>query len=154
MAAVLLSAHRFRQRRRQPRFFLSFTHLPFSAAAAALPRLQMERMEKSIESVQRHFASVRTGRANPTMLDRIEVGARRAAGWGWVVAWAMGRMGGWMGGRVAGWVGGWIAPAGIRQSTPMLLLQLAAAARCRSSRCSNFCVLQCSLLPPLLTSAV
>ncbi|PRW60825.1 ribosome-recycling chloroplastic [Chlorella sorokiniana] len=32
----------------------------------------MDRMEKSIESVRRNFASVRTGRANPAMLDRIE----------------------------------------------------------------------------------
>ena len=35
----------------------------------------MERMDKSLESVRRNFASVRTGRANPAMLDRIEVGA-------------------------------------------------------------------------------
>lgn len=41
------------------------------------PCLQMDRMEKSIESVRRNFASVRTGRANPAMLDRIEVGAAR-----------------------------------------------------------------------------
>ena len=33
----------------------------------------MERMEKSLESVQRNFTTVRTGRANPSMLDRIEV---------------------------------------------------------------------------------
>jgi ribosome recycling factor len=33
----------------------------------------MERMEKSLDSVQRSFASVRTGRANPSMLDRVEV---------------------------------------------------------------------------------
>lgn len=33
----------------------------------------MERMEKSLESVQRNFATIRTGRANPAMLDRIEV---------------------------------------------------------------------------------
>lgn len=37
----------------------------------------MERMDKSLESVRRNFASVRTGRANPAMLDRIEVGAGR-----------------------------------------------------------------------------
>ena len=30
-------------------------------------------MEKSLESVQRNFATVRTGRANPSLLDRIEV---------------------------------------------------------------------------------
>ena len=35
--------------------------------------LQMERMDKSLESVQRNFSTVRTGRANPSMLDRIEV---------------------------------------------------------------------------------
>lgn len=33
----------------------------------------MDRMEKSIESVQRNFATVRTGRANPAMMDRIDV---------------------------------------------------------------------------------
>lgn len=33
----------------------------------------MERMEKSLEAVKRSFTSVRTGRANPSMLDRIEV---------------------------------------------------------------------------------
>jgi ribosome recycling factor len=33
----------------------------------------MERMDKSLESVQRNFSTVRTGRANPSMLDRIEV---------------------------------------------------------------------------------
>lgn len=33
----------------------------------------MERMEKTLESVQRNFSTVRTGRANPGMLDRIEV---------------------------------------------------------------------------------
>lgn len=32
----------------------------------------MDKMEKSLESVKRSFASVRTGRANPSMLDRIE----------------------------------------------------------------------------------
>ena len=30
-----------------------------------------EKMEKSIESLGREFASVRTGRANPNILDRI-----------------------------------------------------------------------------------
>lgn len=34
---------------------------------------QMERMEKSLEAVRRSFTTVRTGRANPSMLDRIEV---------------------------------------------------------------------------------
>lgn len=33
---------------------------------------QMSRMEKSIESTKRSFATVRTGRANPSMLDRVE----------------------------------------------------------------------------------
>lgn len=32
----------------------------------------MEKMDKSLESVKRSFATVRTGRANPAMLDRIE----------------------------------------------------------------------------------
>ena len=46
-------------------------------------------MEKSIDSVKRSFTSVRTGRANAAMLDRIEVsrggegcfGLRGLAGW-------------------------------------------------------------------------
>ncbi|GAB4816206.1 hypothetical protein N2152v2_003252 [Parachlorella kessleri] len=33
----------------------------------------MERMDKSLESVKRSFSTVRTGRANPSMLDRVEV---------------------------------------------------------------------------------
>ena len=33
----------------------------------------MERMDKSMESVQRNFSTVRTGRANAAMLDRIDV---------------------------------------------------------------------------------
>jgi ribosome recycling factor len=41
-------------------------------ATTTLP-LQMEKMEKSLESVQRNFSTVRTGRANPGMLDRIVV---------------------------------------------------------------------------------
>ncbi len=35
--------------------------------------MQMEKMEKSFEAVKRSFSTVRTGRANPGMLDRIEV---------------------------------------------------------------------------------
>ncbi len=35
--------------------------------------VQMERMERSLESVTSNFASIRTGRANPTMLDRVKV---------------------------------------------------------------------------------
>jgi ribosome recycling factor len=34
---------------------------------------QMERMEKSLESTKQSFATVRTGRASPAMLDRIQV---------------------------------------------------------------------------------
>jgi hypothetical protein len=34
---------------------------------------QMDRMEKSLEAAKRTFNTVRTGRANPSMLDRIEV---------------------------------------------------------------------------------
>jgi hypothetical protein len=49
----------------------------------------MEKMEKSIDSVKRSFTSVRTGRANAAMLDRIEVsgggegyvGLRGLTGW-------------------------------------------------------------------------
>jgi len=33
----------------------------------------MERMESSLEAVKRSFSTVRTGRASPAMLDRIEV---------------------------------------------------------------------------------
>lgn len=33
----------------------------------------MERMDSSLEAVKRSFATVRTGRASPAMLDRIEV---------------------------------------------------------------------------------
>ncbi|DBB04477.1 TPA: hypothetical protein ACH3X1_012577 [Trebouxia sp. C0004] len=33
----------------------------------------MERMERSLESVTSNFASIRTGRATPTMLDRVKV---------------------------------------------------------------------------------
>jgi ribosome recycling factor len=35
--------------------------------------LQEEKMEKSIESVKTKFNSVRTGRANASLLDRVEV---------------------------------------------------------------------------------
>ena len=34
---------------------------------------QMEKMDKTFEAVKRNFATVRTGRANPGMLDRVEV---------------------------------------------------------------------------------
>lgn len=34
---------------------------------------QKDRMEKTIEAVRASFNAVRTGRANPSMLDRIEV---------------------------------------------------------------------------------
>lgn len=37
---------------------------------------QMERMEKSLESVTKNFATLRTGRANPAMLDRVKVRPR------------------------------------------------------------------------------
>lgn len=36
----------------------------------ATTRLQMDKMEKSLESVKRSLQTVRTGRATPTMLDR------------------------------------------------------------------------------------
>jgi len=35
--------------------------------------MQMEKMEKTLETVQSNFTTVRTGRANPSMLDRIQV---------------------------------------------------------------------------------
>lgn len=34
---------------------------------------QLERMEKTLESVRSNFNTVRTGRASPSLLDRIEV---------------------------------------------------------------------------------
>lgn len=37
---------------------------------------QMEKMDKSFEAVQRSFTTVRTGRANPSMLDRVQVGSQ------------------------------------------------------------------------------
>lgn len=39
----------------------------------------MEKMEKSVEATKRSFNTVRTGRANAAMLDRIEVGAAAGA---------------------------------------------------------------------------
>jgi len=42
-----------------------------------LPGRQMEKMEKTLESVKGNFNTVRTGRANPSLLDRVEV--RRAS---------------------------------------------------------------------------
>jgi ribosome recycling factor len=38
-----------------------------------LVAFQKGRMGKTIETVQTNFNSVRTGRANPAMLDKIEV---------------------------------------------------------------------------------
>lgn len=35
---------------------------------------QKARMEKTIDTVRTNFNSIRTGRANPAMLDKIEVG--------------------------------------------------------------------------------
>lgn len=35
--------------------------------------LQKEKMEKAIENVRSNFNSIRTGRSNPAMLDKIEV---------------------------------------------------------------------------------
>ena len=46
----------------------------------------MERMEKSLESTKSSFATVRTGRASPAMLDRIQVRV-----WGWSAGWSAGR---------------------------------------------------------------
>lgn len=37
---------------------------------------QMEKMERSLESVTKNFATLRTGRANPAMLDRVKVKPR------------------------------------------------------------------------------
>ena len=36
----------------------------------------MERMEKTLDSVRGNFNTVRTGRASPSLLDRIEVRGR------------------------------------------------------------------------------
>lgn len=54
---------------------------PSLSTRSSSPLCQMDRMEKSIEAVRRSFASVRTGRANPAMLDRIEASAAPAAAW-------------------------------------------------------------------------
>ena len=56
----------------------SFSAAPKPTAAAADPDAAIEpdckdRMEKALEAVKRSFASVRTGRAAPAMLDRVEV---------------------------------------------------------------------------------
>jgi ribosome recycling factor len=44
-----------------------------SDAGAEIEEQAMEKMDKSFEAVKRSFSTVRTGRANPGMLDRIEV---------------------------------------------------------------------------------
>lgn len=36
-------------------------------------KLQMERMEKTLEATKSNFNTVRTGRASPNLLDRVEV---------------------------------------------------------------------------------
>lgn len=36
-------------------------------------KLQMERMEKTLEATKTNFNTVRTGRASPSLLDRVEV---------------------------------------------------------------------------------
>lgn len=46
---------------------------PAQGAENTVEEDTMERMDKSLDSVQRNFSTVRTGRANPSMLDRIEV---------------------------------------------------------------------------------
>jgi hypothetical protein len=51
----------------------------------------MEKMDKSLESVKRSFATVRTGRANPAMLDRIEVGPEVFLGLYFVTGGTVGR---------------------------------------------------------------
>lgn len=41
--------------------------------AINLMNLQMERMEKTLEATKSNFNTVRTGRASPNLLDRVEV---------------------------------------------------------------------------------
>lgn len=43
------------------------------AEKSAIEKSAKERMEKTIETVRSNFNSIRTGRANPSMLDRVEV---------------------------------------------------------------------------------
>jgi ribosome recycling factor len=44
-----------------------------SSAGVDIEEEAMEKMDKSFEAVQRSFTTVRTGRANPSMLDRVQV---------------------------------------------------------------------------------
>ena len=44
--------------------------------ANLLGYMQMSRMEKCVSSLKRTFSTIRTGRASPDMLDRIEVHIR------------------------------------------------------------------------------
>lgn len=41
--------------------------------AINMMNLQMERMEKTLEATKSNFNTVRTGRASPNLLDRVEV---------------------------------------------------------------------------------
>lgn len=45
--------------------------LPLSHSRMAI--VQMEKMDKCFEVAARNFSTVRTGRANPGMLDRVQV---------------------------------------------------------------------------------
>ena len=56
----------------------ALTRVPRRAAAPPLRGAQEEKMEKSIESVRRNFNTVRTGRANVSILDRIQARKRAA----------------------------------------------------------------------------
>ena len=44
---------------------------PYLTGLTKAARLQMERMERSVANVQEKFSTVRTGRANPNVLDRV-----------------------------------------------------------------------------------
>ncbi|MQM10187.1 hypothetical protein Taro_043076 [Colocasia esculenta] len=55
------------------RIFKCATIEEIEAEKSLIEKDAKERMEKTIESVRANFNAVRTGRANPSMLDRIEV---------------------------------------------------------------------------------
>ncbi|XP_020092070.1 ribosome-recycling factor, chloroplastic isoform X2 [Ananas comosus] len=62
-----------RNRKKRPGFLRCATIEEIEAEKSLIERDVKERMEKTIETVRGSFNAVRTGRANPAMLDRIEV---------------------------------------------------------------------------------
>lgn len=58
---------------RRAGFFKCATIEEIEAEKSTIEKNVKEKMEKTIETVRSNFSSIRTGRANPSMLDRIEV---------------------------------------------------------------------------------